>query len=101
MPARLLCVGKVPDSLQIRCSVLESAGYDAKSATVAEAVKLLRIEEFDLIIVSAFLSHEERDKVISAAPDIPNLVLDGLTLAPELLAQVERLVSPRKGWLNR
>jgi CheY-like chemotaxis protein len=101
MPARLLCVGKEPDSLQIRCSVLESAGYDAKSATVAEAVKLLRIEEFDLIIVSAFLSHEERDKVISAAPDIPNLVLDGLTLAPELLAQVERLVSPRKGWLNR
>ena len=58
-PARLLCVGKELDLLQIRCAVLESAGYDAKSATVAEAMKLLRTEEFDLIIISAFLCPEE------------------------------------------
>jgi hypothetical protein len=34
-------------------AVLESAGYDAKSATVAEAEVLLRTEKFDLVIVSA------------------------------------------------
>ncbi len=58
MPSRLLCVGKELDFLQIRCAVLRQSGYDAKSATVTEAEILLRVEEFDLIIVSAFLNQE-------------------------------------------
>jgi hypothetical protein len=93
-PARLLCVGGELDFLQTRCAVLSHSGYDAKSATVAEAVHLLRIEEFDLIIVSAFLSREEQTSVISAAGETPTLVLEGLTFAPELLAKVERMLSP-------
>jgi hypothetical protein len=52
-PGRLLCVGKELDSVQIRGAVLESAAYEATSATVAEAVKFLRTEEFDLVIISA------------------------------------------------
>jgi hypothetical protein len=93
-PARLLCVGKELDSLQTRCAVLSHSGYDAKSATVAEAEILLRTEEFDLVIISAFLSQEEQDNVISAAPATPTLVLDGVTFPSELLAQVERRLSP-------
>jgi hypothetical protein len=93
-PARLLCVGKELDSLQTRCAVLSQSGYDAKSATVAEAEILLRTEEFDLVIISAFLSQEEKDNVISAAPYTPTLVLDGVTFPSELLAQVERRLSP-------
>jgi DNA-binding response OmpR family regulator len=53
-PARLLCVGKELDSLQTRCAVLSQSGYDAKSATVAEAEILVRTEQFDLVILSAF-----------------------------------------------
>lgn len=88
--ARLLCVGKELDFLHIRCAVLKQSGYDSKSATVKEAEILLRTEDFDLVIVSAFSSQEERDRVISAAGETPILVLDGLTLPQELLAQVER-----------
>jgi hypothetical protein len=58
--ARLFCVGTELESLQIRCAVLESAGYDAQSATVADLIKLLRTEEFDLIIIAAFLSQGRR-----------------------------------------
>jgi CheY-like chemotaxis protein len=94
MPSRLLCVGNELDHLESRCAVLGSAGYIAKSATVAEAVKLLRTEEFDLIIISVFLSREEQDRLISAAPNTPKLVLDGVTFAAELLALVERRLSP-------
>ena len=92
-PARLLCVGNELDHLQRRCAVLGANGYDAKSATVAEAEIPLRTEEFDLVVVSAFLSGFEKDRVISAAGEIPTLVLEGLTLASELLAQVELLLS--------
>jgi hypothetical protein len=64
-PARLLCV----------CSaVIARAGYDSKSATVAEAEVLLRTEEFDLIIVSALLGREERNRVTLAAGETPVLV---------------------------
>jgi hypothetical protein len=54
LPAPMLCIGK--ESLELRCAVLASAGYDAKSATVAQAEVLLLTEKFDLIIVSAFLT---------------------------------------------
>jgi hypothetical protein len=90
--ARLLCVGNERDHLQSRCDVLNFSGYDAKSATAAEAEILLSIEQFDLVIVSAFLSQAERDRVVSAAGETPTLVLDGVTFPPELLAQVERVL---------
>jgi hypothetical protein len=70
--------------------VLSRYGYDATSATVAEAENLLRTKGFDLVIVSAFLSQPEKDRVISAAGETPTLVLEGLTLAPELLVEVDR-----------
>jgi hypothetical protein len=73
--------------------VLSRYGYDATSATVAEAEILLRNEEFDLVIVSAFLSQSEKGCAISAAGETSTLVLEGVTLAPELLAEVERLLS--------
>jgi hypothetical protein len=92
MPPRLLCLGKEQDSLQTRCAVLSHSGYDTKSATVAEGELLLRTEKFDLIIVSAFLSNEEKDCVILAAGDTPALVLEGFTFAEELLAQVARIL---------
>jgi hypothetical protein len=90
-PARLLCVGK--QSLELRCAVLATAGYDAKSADIAEAEVLLRTEKFDLIIVSAFLTQGEIDRVTSAAGETPTLVLEGIAFARELLFEVDRRLS--------
>ena len=89
---RLLCVGKDPALLRTRCAVLSQSGYDARSATVSEAELLLLTEEFDLIIVSAFLDEWEKGRVLAAAGTMPTLVLRGLTLAPALLVEVERVL---------
>jgi DNA-binding response OmpR family regulator len=100
-PARLLCAGEDPWLLHTRCAVLRQAGYEAQAATVPEAEVLLRTEEFDLIVVSAQLSESERGRILSAAGETPIYVLHGLTLATELLAQVERLLPatrPRLPW---
>ena len=93
-PARLLCVGKDPGLLQSRCAILSHSGYDAVSATVPEAEALLRTEVFNLVVVSAFLDEWEKGRILSAAGKTSTLVLRGLTLAPELLGEVERLLSP-------
>ncbi len=92
MPASLLCVGKDAELLRTRCAVLSQSGYDAKSATVPEAELLLNTEQFDLIIVSAFLDEGEKGRILSAAGKLPTLMLRGLTLAPELLDEVERML---------
>ena len=91
MPARLLCVGKDLHLLRTRCAVLCQSGYDAQSATASEAELLLKTEQFDLIIVSAFLDEREKDRIRVAAGKVPTLMLRSLTLAPELLVEVERM----------
>jgi hypothetical protein len=93
-PARLLCVGNEQDPLMSRCAVLGSAGYKAESASLPEALKLLRTEDFDLIIVSAWLKEWEKLEILAAAGKTPVLKLEGLTRADKLLAQVECLLSP-------
>jgi hypothetical protein len=52
------------------------------------------LRRFDLIVMSAFLSREEQENVISAALDTPTLVLTGLTFAEELLSLVEQQLAP-------
>ena len=95
-PARLLCVGNEPKLLQTRCAVLESAGYDAQAVTLEEAKSLLRTSEFDLVIVSAWLSDGEKSNILAVAGETPTLVLTELTLADKLLAKVERMLQPSR-----
>ena len=90
--ARLLCVGNGEDHLETRCAVLGSAGYDARPAALPEVATLLRGEEFDLVIVSAWLSEWEKGRILEAAGRTPSLVLTELTLADKLLAEVEHLL---------
>jgi hypothetical protein len=92
-PARLLCIGTEVDSLPTRCAVLNYRGYEAKSATVAEAEILLRTDEFDLVIVSAWLDEWERGCILTAAGKTLTLVLTELTPVEQLLAQVKRLLN--------
>jgi DNA-binding response OmpR family regulator len=90
-PARILCIGKDSGLLRSRCAVLTHAGYHAEAVMFADAESLLQTAEFDLIILSAILSAEERDD-ISAFIDgrIPILALKKLTFASELLAEIEQ-----------
>jgi hypothetical protein len=94
-PARLLCVGNDVDHLPTRCAVLNRSGYNAKSAALPEAETLLRTEEFDLVIVSAWLEEWEKGQILTAAGKTPALVLTNLTLADKLLAEVERMLRLR------
>ena len=89
-PARLLCAGKDPGLLQTRCAVLERSGYRAQPAVLPEVETLLRSEEFDLVIVSAWLSEWEKGQILATVGKTPAIVLTELTLADKLLAQVER-----------
>jgi hypothetical protein len=88
--ARLLCTGNDPILLETRCSVLIQSGYDAQAATLTEAETLLHREQFDLVVVSAWLTEWERGRILAAAGKTPAYALPELTLADELLAQVER-----------
>jgi hypothetical protein len=91
-PTRLLCVGKDLALLRTRCAVLSQSGYDAQSATVPEAELLLLTEEFDLIIVSAFLDDSEKGRILAGAGTMPTLMFRGLTLPPDLLVEVKRVL---------
>jgi hypothetical protein len=95
MPAaRLLCVGRERYLLETRCAVLGQSGYDARSATLLEAEALLQTEKYDLVIVSALLSEEEKSRILTAVGDSPTLILNGVTFASELLSEVERRLAP-------
>ena len=95
-PARVLCTGNDPEVLQSRCAVLRPAGYEAQAATPPEVEIFLRTEEFDLIVVSARLSESEKGRILSAVGETPTYVLHRLTLAEELLSDVERLLLPTR-----
>ena len=97
MPSRsfkVLCAGKDLSLLRTRCAILVESGYDARPATLEEAEILLLNEQFDLVVVSAWLNDSEKDSLLSAVGRTPTYVLPGLTLAGELLAQVGRRLAP-------
>jgi DNA-binding response OmpR family regulator len=90
-PARILCIGKDSGLLRSRCAVLTQAGYHAHAVMFAEAESLLRTADFDLIILSAILTGEERDQISAFIGDrVPILTLKKLIFATELLAEIER-----------
>ena len=96
-PARILCIGKDSGLLRSRCAVLEHAGYHAQAVMFADAESLLRTEEFDLIILSAILSSEEREHISSfIGGTIPIVALKKLTFASELLAEIEERLRQTK-----
>jgi len=95
--ARILCIGKDSGLLRSRCAVLTHAGYDAQAAMYSDAESLLRTEEFDLIILSAILSGEEKDHISAfVGSTAPILALKKLVFASELLAEVEQRLRSAK-----
>jgi hypothetical protein len=88
--ARILCIGADESLLRTRCAVLAQNGYDAVCSLFPGAGGILRSERFDLIVASAFLSDQEKAEVLAIVDDkTPTIMLQGLTMAPELLNLVE------------
>ena len=86
---RILCVENDPKLGETRCSVLVYSGYNAVAATLQEARSMLRSQAFDLIILSATLSDEEKTRITTAAGKKARLLqLSAMTKPPALLSDV-------------
>jgi hypothetical protein len=88
--ARILCIGADESLLRTRCAVLAQNGYEAVCCLFSDAEGILGSERFDLIVVSAFLSDQEKAEVLAIDDGMtPTIMLQGLTMAAELLTLVE------------
>jgi hypothetical protein len=83
--------------LATRCAVLKNFGYCPESASVESALSRLSTEEYDLIIVSAGLTSDERKQILSIRNGTQALLLHGLTTPAELLTEAARLIGRRAG----
>jgi hypothetical protein len=98
---RILCVGKDERLLRTRCAVLFRCGYDPRYALYEDAQELMLHETFELIIISASLTNEECEHTLAAIRGrTSTIVLKGLTLAPDLLAEIERHLASPQGTAN-
>jgi DNA-binding response OmpR family regulator len=90
MKGRILCIGKDPGLLRSRVAVLGHAGYDALDVLFEDADALLSLERFDLVILSAILTDEEKAHIRAiTGSSTPILALKKLVFASELLSDVE------------
>lgn len=97
-PARLLCVGREINLLRIRCAILTELGYEAQAISLIEAEDLLRRDTFDLVILSALLSEQEKDGILEVIGGrMPTLQLSTMLLPTELLWEVENRLARWRG----
>jgi DNA-binding response OmpR family regulator len=89
--ARILCIGADDSLLRTRCAVLAQNGHEAVCSLFPEAEAILGSERFDLIVISACLRDREKAEVLAIIDGkTPTIMLEGLTMAPELLTLVDR-----------
>jgi DNA-binding response OmpR family regulator len=89
MRYRILSVGIDLDLLSTRQALLASRGYDSLIATPADFEEKLSSGKFDLVILSAMLSGEEKRHIQAKLPaGTRSLVLQSLVWPKELLKMV-------------
>jgi CheY-like chemotaxis protein len=94
--AKILCVESDPVVRQSRCAVLKYSGYDTASGSPQLAEILLRIQKFDLIVLS-WLSDYDLHRIVDLSDGAELLVLEEITMPPELLSLVtQRLDQQRR-----
>jgi CheY-like chemotaxis protein len=86
--ARVLCVDDEPIGLAVRKAVLEQAGYVVRTAISGdEALQIFGGERIDLVVSDHLLRGTTGTRVAIFLkllhPDIPILILSGLTEMPE------------------
>jgi DNA-binding response OmpR family regulator len=96
MRLRILCVDVDPRLLKNRQMLLGFRGYDASTATPFDVDAKLAGDEFDLVIVSAMLGEEEKQRIQRILPpETKMLPLTRLLEPDELLDMVTRAVGVR------
>jgi DNA-binding response OmpR family regulator len=86
MRYRVLTVGTDVSLLTTRQALLVSRGYDSLIATLHDFDEKLLSDRFDLVILSAMLSQEEKRRIQAQLPaDTRALVLESLVWPNELL----------------
>jgi DNA-binding response OmpR family regulator len=89
MQYRVLSVGIDPGLLKTRQALLASRGYDSVIATPEEVDQKLHSGTFDLVILSAMLSEEDKRQIQAKLPaGARRLMLERLVLPDELLRMV-------------
>jgi DNA-binding response OmpR family regulator len=89
MRYRVLTVGTDVDLLETRQALLASRGYDPLIATPEDVDETLHSGRFDLVILSAMLSQEEKCHIQAKLPaGTRPLVLEALVWPDELLRMV-------------
>jgi DNA-binding response OmpR family regulator len=89
MRYRVLTVGTDVDLLTVRQALLVSRGYDSLIATPEDVDEKLCSDRFDLVILSAMLSQEEKRHIQAKLPASTRpLVLETLVWPDELLRMV-------------
>jgi hypothetical protein len=92
---RILCIGKDSGVLRSRCDLLESAGFTAESFIFPEGMTRLQQEHFDLILLSAILTEEERNEIRTLiGTTTPVLVVPKTIMASSLLAEIDQVFGP-------
>lgn len=75
--------------LRTRCDVLAQEGHEAVYSLFLDAEGILSSERFDLVVVSALLSDEEKAEILLIVDGkTPTIMLEGLTMARDLLTLV-------------
>ena len=97
-PARLLCVGREINLLRIRCEILTELGYEAQAISLIESEDILRRDTFDLVILSASLSEQEKGRIFEVIGGrMPTLQLSTMLLPTDLLREVENRLAQWRG----
>ena len=89
---KILCVEADLAVRESRCAVLNESGYDATASSSQLAEIVLRIQKFDLIVLSA-TSECDWHRTLNLADGADALFLDGLTMPLEVLWLVAKRLS--------
>jgi hypothetical protein len=89
--AKILCVDFHMAVRESRCAVLKYSGYDAASASPEGVETVLRMQKFDLIVISTIDLH----RIINRSDGADVLVLDEFTMPSELLSLVAQRLNFR------
>jgi DNA-binding NtrC family response regulator len=98
----ILCVDDEGGALHLRKVVLENAGYAVvAAATAEEAFSVFNSNTIDLVISDHLLpgasGAELADRIKAVKPDIPVMLLSGVTDRPPAAHQIDRFITKGEG----
>jgi CheY-like chemotaxis protein len=98
----ILCVDDEETSLLLRKPVLETAGYEVVTAASAtQALEVLSVRKIDLLLTDYLMPGQSGTELARAAksicPQLPVIILSGVTELPPDMGHVDLFVSKVEG----